>query len=199
MIILDVETTGQDYDKHSFFSLAAIDFNNLENQFNEECQLFEGAEIDPEALAYNQVPKESILDPNKQTQRQLLEKFLTWLETVEDNTICGINVFFDFYFIEKALARENLPSPLTFRIVDLHTLIYAHHIKRNTPIPIKNQRTDIKSSKIMGYVGLPVEPFPHIAINGVLWETEVFSRLTLGKNLLKQFEQYPIPDYLLKN
>jgi hypothetical protein len=45
----------------------------------------------------------------------------------------------------------------------------------------------------MEYVGIPVEPHPHVGINGAVWEAEAFSRLFYDKPLFEQFKEYPVP------
>lgn len=43
MIILDVETTGTDPSIHSLVSIGAVDFNNPDTRFMEECLVWSGA------------------------------------------------------------------------------------------------------------------------------------------------------------
>ncbi len=57
---------------------------------------------------------------------------------------------------------------------------------------MKDGKSLLDSDAVMTYVGIPTEPKPHIALNGALWEAEAISRLLYQKNLLSQFEQYPI-------
>ena len=45
----------------------------------------------------------------------------------------------------------------------------------------------------MEYVGIPVEPHPHNALNGAKQSTEAISRLLYDKKLLPEFDKYPIP------
>ena len=49
MIIIDVEASGTEHDKHSIVSLGAIDFDNPENRFYRECKVWTGAHIMDEA------------------------------------------------------------------------------------------------------------------------------------------------------
>jgi len=51
MIALDVETTGLDPKTCSIVSLGAVDTDNPENQFYDECGAWEGAHLSDEALA----------------------------------------------------------------------------------------------------------------------------------------------------
>lgn len=196
MLIVDVETTGVDVNKNSIVSLAALDFENPENQFYQECKVEEGKEIDPYALTINGYTIDQIKDVNKLELKQLLQNFIAWLNNVDKHTIAGENPSFDQSFIMTAAKNYNLTIKLPYRTIDLHTLCYANHLKRNLLPPTKDKKTMISSDNIMEYVGIPAEPKPHIAINGAKWEAEAFSRLIYGKNLLKEFAQYPVPEYL---
>lgn len=46
--------------------------------------------------------------------------------------------------------------------------------------------------------GLPNEPIPHNALTGAKMEAEAFSRFIYGKSFFKEFENYPVPHYLLQ-
>jgi DNA polymerase III epsilon subunit-like protein len=50
MIVVDVEASGTNYEKHSIVSLGAVDFDNPENRFYGECHIWDGAHIMEEAL-----------------------------------------------------------------------------------------------------------------------------------------------------
>lgn len=67
---------------------------------------------------------------------------------------------------------------------------------RHLEIPRKNKKTNIKLDYILTLVGLPEEPKPHNALTGAKVEAEAFSRLLFGKNLLKEFTQYTLPENL---
>ena len=68
-----------------------------------------------------------------------------------------------------------------------------HMIKKGITPPISNNRTDLNSDKIMKYVGIPVEPHPHNALNGAKFAGEAISRLLYDRKLLLEFDKYPIP------
>lgn len=193
MIILDVETSGIEPLKHSLLSIGAVDFKNPTRTFYEECRMWDEAHVMEEALAVNGYTEEQIRDPKKQTESELVTKFLYWMKDCENHTIAGQNVFFDAGFIIAAANRNHIDISIARRIIDQHSICYAHMIQRGIEPPIKNKRTDLNSDTIMQYVGIPAEPKPHIAINGALWEAEAFSRLLYNKNLLPQFGQYKIP------
>lgn len=193
MIVVDVETTGTNPQKHSILSIGAIDFNDPSRQFYEECRIWNGAHMDDEAFAVNGFNQEQATDPLKQPESSLVEKFLEWSRLGIERTVGGQNPFFDVNFIQAAAGRAHANFDLGHRTFDLHTICYFHMTKRGIVPPMRNNRTDIKSDLITQYVGIPSELKPHIAINGAKWEAEAFSRFLYDKPLFDEYKQYPIP------
>src|SRR3990167_6709344 len=130
MIVIDIETTGTNPFKHSILSLGAVDFRAPEVQFYEECRVWDGALIEQSALDINGVKLEETTDKSKQAEAVLVKNFLAWLEERDDMRIAGQNVFFDQGFIEAASSRAGVPSKLSKRVIDLHSITFAHMIKR---------------------------------------------------------------------
>lgn len=193
MIVLDVETTGIDPLKHSLVSIGAVDFLKPERQFYEECRIWDGAHIMEEALAINGMTHEQITDPKKKSDKEIILDFLEWVAQSENHTFGGLNHHLDLYFIHMASLRNHIDFAWPKRLVDLHSVVYAHMMHRGLKIPLKNNHTDISGEATMKYVGIPTEPKPHIGINGAKWEAEALSRLILDKSLLPQFKDMPIP------
>ncbi len=198
MIVLDVETTGTDPKKHSLVSIGAVDFAKPERTFYAECRVWDGAHIAEEALAVNGFTEAKIKDPTKKSEGEIVAEFLEWLEGCDDHTIAGQNPFFDYEFVVAGAERAGLDYSLARRIIDLHSIVYFHMIRRGLIPPIKNKRTNLNSDAIMEYVGIPTEPKPHKALNGAIWEAEAFSRLMHEKSLFPQFGEHPIPWLLNK-
>jgi DNA polymerase III epsilon subunit-like protein len=196
MIVLDIETTGLDPRRHSIVEVGAIDFDCPTNYFNERCQIWNGAEIDFEALEINGFTLNEIHDQTILTQKELISRFITWTSQIEDKTIAGQNVDFDINFLNESAGRCCLNFSLGTRKVDQHSFVYAHFLKRNIRPPLKDGYSDLNSDFIMDYVGLPSEPKPHRAINGAKFEAEALSRLLFGRPLFEEFYNYAIPDYL---
>ena len=67
MIILDIEASGTNYEKHSIVSIGAFDFDNPSNRFYEECRVWDGANIDEDALEVKGFTEAELRDPNKKT------------------------------------------------------------------------------------------------------------------------------------
>jgi DNA polymerase III epsilon subunit-like protein len=193
MIVLDIETTGTNPEKHSIIQIGAINFERPEQIFNETCRVWDEAHIDPEALKYTGMTEEIVKDPSKPTEEEIVKKLFTWIEEQEERTVAGHIPAFDIGFLEGAAARYKLNMPIAKRTLDQHSIVYAHMIKRGMTPPMNHHHSAINSDFIMEYVGLPTEPKPHVAINGATWEAEALSRLLYDKPLLSQFEKFPIP------
>jgi DNA polymerase III epsilon subunit-like protein len=193
MIIVDVETTGIDEIKHAILSVGAIDSDNPDNQFYEECRAWDGAHIDSEALNINGFSREQTSDEKKQTDKELIEHFITWSKTISDQTLAGQNPSFDRDFLHRAADRYHIEWPFAFRTIDQHSVCFTHMIKRGLIPPKIKNHSGLNSDTIMQYVGIPTEPHPHNALNGAKVAAEALSRLFYNKQLLPEFKKYPIP------
>lgn len=192
MIVVDAEMSGLSPLKNSIVSLGAVDFAHPERQFYGECRIWDGAETDPEALAVNGFSEEQCRDINKKSETELINEFFIWIQGIPDKTIAGQNVSFDAQFLNQALKRANIEWRFSFRTLDLHALAYAEHLKEGREVPLKFEQSALSLTKILGSLGLPPEPKPHIALNGAKYEAEAFSRMIHGKNLLPEFAHYPL-------
>ncbi len=193
MIILDVETTGTEPNKHSLVSIGAIEFENPSNRFHAECRAFEGAKVMAESLLVIGLTEQEIHDSAKKTEKEIVEEFLVWFDTCQEQTIAGQNPSFDRDFIKAAAERNHLNTHIAHRTIDLHSVCYFHALRRGIVPPIKKRHSGMNSDFIMSYVGIIGEPKPHKALNGAIYETEAFSRLLFDKALLPEFQKYPIP------
>jgi DNA polymerase III epsilon subunit-like protein len=195
MIVIDIEASGTEYKKHSIVSIGALDFDNPEYRFYEECRIWDGAHIMDEALAVCGYTKEQITDPAKKTEGEVIRMFMEWTQQVADRTLAGQNVSFDRDYVKAACEREGLPWELAHRTIDTHSLCHMHMVKRGLvpPIDPQHRRSALNLDAIMNYCGIPDEPEPHNAMTGALSHAEVISRLLYGKKLLPEFDQFSIP------
>ena len=56
-----------------------------------------------------------------------------------------------------------------------------------------------KSRKMSEFCGLKDNSETHNALTDAELEAECFSRLAFGKNLLKEYSEFPVPQHLIKN
>lgn len=193
MIVVDMESSGLDPNKHSLLSIGAIEFENPQNQFYGECRLFPNAHVDPDALAINGFTEEQIKDSSKITDEELVTKFIDWALRCEEQTLAGQNVSTDRDFIRASAARYHMNWTFAYRTLDLHSVAYLHHIKRGVEIPLKNKHSALDLDNISKYCGMPEEPTPHNGLRGALLEAECFSRLFYDKALLDEYKKFDIP------
>jgi DNA polymerase III epsilon subunit-like protein len=195
MIVIDIEASGTNYQKHSIVSLGALDFDHPEHRFYEECRIWDGAHISPESLAVNDMTEEDVRDPRKKTEGEIVREFLEWSQHMGDRTLAGQNVSFDRDFLKTACEREGIPWDLAHRTLDTHSLCYMHMVKQGLTPPIDEQhrRSALNMDAVLNYCGIPAEPQPHNALTGALSHAEVISRLLYDKKLLSEFSQFEIP------
>lgn len=195
MIVIDIEASGTSPIQNSILSLGALDFSNPDNRLYLECHAWAGAHVNPDALAVNGFTHEQATDHTKPTEGQLIAQFLTWADTIEDQTLVGQNVSFDRDFVRAACERAGYNYPFAHRTIDTHTLAYMHHILNHVSVPVDKRHSALNLDAILMYVGIPEEPKPHNALTGALSHAEVTARLLYGKKLVPEFAQYPIPEW----
>jgi DNA polymerase III epsilon subunit-like protein len=195
MIVIDVEASGTNYEKHSIVSIGALDLHNPTNRFYGECRIWDGAHIMEDALKVNGFTEAEITDPNKQTEAELVQAFMEWSQHMSNRTLVGQNVSFDRDMVRVACDRADIAWDLAYRTLDTHTLCYMHIIKRGLPEPVDEQhrRSSLNLDAILNYCGIPDEPEPHNALTGAMSHAEVASRLLYDKKLLPEFSQFEIP------
>ena len=193
MIIEDTELSGMDSEKNSLVSIGGIDLDDPKNQFYGECRVWEGSQINQEGIDIAGFTAEQVTDPKKQTESELVKKFIEWAHTCKEHTLSGQNPYLDTLFMRNATKRGNMTWDFPHRTIDVHTLCYMHMVKRKITPTVVNNGSGLSSKEITKYVGIPLEPFPHNALNGAKQSAEAISRLLYDKKLLPEFEKYPIP------
>lgn len=196
MLIVDVEASGVNYEKSSIISVGALDLEHPDIQLYEECRIWDGAHIEEGATAVHGMSDEAITDPQKQSEADLVHKFITFADRLDDTTFAGQNVSFDRDFLKAAAVRAGHTEwPFAHRTIDTHTLAWMHMVKRgvNPPIDSVKHHSALNLDAILNYCGIPEEPKPHNALTGAKSHAEVISRLLYDKKLLPEFDSFEIP------
>ncbi len=195
MIVIDIEASGTNYQKHSIVAIGALDFDYPEQRFYAECRIWEGAHINEESLAISEYTEAQVTDPSKKPEGEIVREFLEWSQHMGDRTLAGQNVSFDRDFLKAACEREGLSWDLAHRTIDTHTLCYMHMVKRGLTPPVdpEHRRSALNMDVVMPYCGIPEEPKPHNAFTGALSHAEIISRLLYDKKLLPEFSHFEIP------
>ncbi|MDQ5955675.1 MAG: polymerase subunit epsilon [Patescibacteria group bacterium] len=196
MLVIDIEASGVDYQQCSIISLGALDLSHPEHQLYEECHIWDGAHIEPGATAVHGMSDAQITDPTKQSEADLVHKFIQFAEMSEDTTFAGQNVSFDRDFLQAAARRAGHTEwKFAHRTIDTHTLCYMHMVKRGVTPPLDSAKkhSALNLDAVLRYCGIPEEPKPHNALTGAKSHAEVISRLLYDKKLLPEFDQFAIP------
>ena len=195
MLVLDIEASGLSAERDSIVSLGALDLENPTNRFYAECRIWDGANVNDEALEVNGFTMEEITDPNKMTEGELIRNFIGWSKDLKNKTFAGQNVSFDRDMARAAALREHLDWNFAHRTIDTHTLAWMHMVNRGLTPPLdeEHHRSALNLDAVLNYCGIPDEPEPHNALTGALSHAEVISRLLHNKKLLPEFDQFDIP------
>ena len=195
MILVDIEASGTNCQKHSIVSIGAVDFDNPENRFYEECKIWDGAHVLDGALEVNGFTQAEITDESKQTEADIVKKFIDWSESFADRTLAGQNISFDRDFMRAGAQRAGLNWNFAYRTIDTHSLCWMHIVKKGNkpPVDVEHKRSNLDLNAVLRYCGVPSEPDPHNALTGALCHAEVTSRLLYDKKLLPEFEEHEIP------
>jgi DNA polymerase III epsilon subunit-like protein len=213
MIVLDIECSGLYPEKHGIWQIAAMEIENPKNYFIQECNIDEEDEIFPQALDVIGKTEEELRCKKKQTQKQMINNFLKWCSQIKNKNFICQNPFFDLGFINLKSRKYGLENILPIRSFDLHTIASLKYFEVNKEFLIseKNQ-SNMSLTEVMTFCGLIDnrrivdiktrkvirEGVMHNALHDVKITAECFSRIVYGKNLIEDFKDVLIPEYLRK-
>jgi DNA polymerase III epsilon subunit-like protein len=202
MIVFDIETSGLDFNKHGIWQIGAVELGNPENTFLEEARIDDTDAVDSEALLVTGKTEAELRDTGKQSQKQLLQNFFQWCENIEvKNCICqGPQWDLGFIWAKscKYGIKEGVDFPLHHRAFDLHSIASLKYKEVNGKFLIKDDKSQMGLSNILPFVGMEDKRGDHNALEDAKLTAESFSRIVYGKNLIKEFASYPVPEYLQK-
>ena len=211
MIIVDIETSGGfDPEKNGIWQIGALDFNDPSNTFLQESKIDDEDCVEEGALKVTGKTEEELRDSSKQSQKQLMKKFFEWASNIEDKTLVAHNTPFDYGFIISKAKKYGLNSPLPRRTLDLHVFAFMKYFEINGKLPIKDGKSKMNLPTVMEFCGMKDKRMklienevekkgdPHNGLEDAKIEGECLSRILYGKNLINNFKDVPIPDYLLR-
>ena len=209
MIIVDLETSGLDFEKAGIWQIGAIEFENPDNQFLEEARIDNEDYIDPVALKICGKTEDYLRDKNKQSQKQLIGNFLNWINNINMKNFVCENPQYDMGWLLKKISKYNLQINFPHRAYDLHSIASTRYYQVYGKFLLKNNKSDMGLTNTLKFCGIKderityngkelVEGKPHDALEDCKLEGECLSRLIYGKNLFSEYNKFPIPDYLKK-
>jgi DNA polymerase III epsilon subunit-like protein len=202
MIVVDIETSGLDFNKCGIWQIGAVELENPSNTFLEESRIDDEDQIidegDEKVLELIGKTEEQLRDKNKQSQKELLENFFKWVEKIKIKNFVCHHPGFDLAFIEIKARGYGLNLPHPHKAFDLHTLAQTKFFEINDKFLIKENKSDLGLTNILSFVGMKDERGTHNGLEDAKLEAECFSRLIFGKNLLPEFAEFKIPENLKK-
>jgi len=202
-IVLDIETSGFGF-RCGIWQIGAIDLNNPEEIFFEECRIDDEDEIinlpapTKPVLEVIGKTKEELRDKNKQSQKQLLENFFKWVEKRSMKNFLCQNPQFDVAFLEIKAMKYGLKMPFHFRSFDLHNIAQIRFFDINKKLLIKNDHSDMGLRNILKFCGMEDNRQAHNALEDCKLTGECFSRLMYSRNLFPEYSKFPISEVLKK-
>lgn len=193
MIVVDIETSGGPaLGKYGIWQIGAVDLES-EEEFLEEARIDDEDEIMKEALEITGKTEKELRDKKKQTQKQMINKFLKWLEERKVKNVACLHPQFDIAFLWLKMDKYGLKSkgfgfPDYQRCFDLHTLAQIVYYKKNGKFLIKDDHSDMGLRNILGMFGIEderrghkdgkiTEGKPHNALEDCKLEAECFKKL----------------------
>ena len=214
-VVLDLEMSGLDVVKCGIWQIGAIDLNTME-EFLEESRIDDEDSIDREALVVIGKTEEELRDEDKQSQKEMIEKFFRWVAGRAMRNVLCQNPQFDVGFIDIRAKKYGLKKPFQFRTFDLHSISQTTYHKINGEFFIRSSKepgtfeSDMNLTNILKMCGVPDKRTqvidgkitqkgnPHNALEDCKLTGECFYRLIFGKNLFPEYSKYKIPKELMK-
>ncbi|MCK4553221.1 3'-5' exonuclease [Candidatus Pacearchaeota archaeon] len=212
-ISLDIETSGGNPVEHGIWQIGAVDLNTME-EFLDESRIDDEEIVIEEALKVTGKTEKELRDKNKQSQKELLEKFFRWLEERRmKNLLCHLPEFDKGFLKYKAIKYfEKDPFwPDHHRAFDMHTIAQIKFLELNGKFLTKDDNnSDMGLKNILKLCGIEDtrrsvregeisrEGKPHNALEDAKLTAECFSRLIYGKNLFPEYAKFEIPMELRK-
>lgn len=212
MIILDIETTGLTHDC-GICEIGAINLDNSDNYFLQDCQTDKEDFVTEEALSVNGRTREQLYDFNKQPQKKMIENYLNWVEKQPEKMFYGQNVAWDISMIQARCVKYGLRDKFLEihgqRGMDLHTIAQEKYKEINEKYLLKkNGMSAMNLSRILEFCGLPDERINvrgeeivkqgkfHTALEDCKLEGEALYRMKFGKSFFPEYSKFKISSYL---
>ena len=198
-IVLDLETSGLDLIRCGIWQIGAIDLNTME-EFFDEARIDDEDEIEEEALKIIGKTAEELRDSNKQSQKELIEKFMKWFESRKMKNFVCQNPQFDMGWILTKLSKYGLERPFHHRAFDLHSIAQAKFKEINGKFSIEEGQnySCMGLTNVLKFCGIDDNRGAHNALEDAKLTAECFVRLTEGKNLFQEYAKFEVPTELKK-
>ena len=196
-IVVDIETSGGGVAEHGIWQIGAVDLNTME-EFLDESRIDDEDKVLEEALKITGKTEEELRDKNKQSQKELIKKFFTWIGERNIKTFLCQNPQFDVSFLEIKSKKYGLNIPFHYRSFDLHNVAQTKYYNLHGKFLIDKDHSDMGLTNALKLCGMEDNRESHNALEDAKLTAECFSRLMFGKNLFSEFNKFEIPQELKK-
>ena len=210
-IVVDLEMSGLNPNENGIWQIGAVDLNNPEKIFFDESRIDDDEVVDEGALQIIGKTEEQLRDERKQSQREMVEKFFSWIELRPLRNLLCQNPQFDAVFLAEKARKYGIKKTFHYRSFDLHSIAQTkyHEINGNFSTHEHNSSMDLKG--ILEFCGVPdlriqlkdgkvvQEGNPHNALEDAKLTGECFFRIIFGKNIFPEYAKYKLPKYLEKS
>lgn len=206
MIVVDIETTGNHFSRCSVIEVGAVDLETGE-EFWQEARMDDGDIIFSDGAI--KIPlldvlgktEEELRDTSKQSSEQLIRNFFNWVKKRGVRNFVCQNPAFDVAFLSEKAKKYGMEPPFHYRSFDLHSMAQMKYFELNGSFLFKSEVlggiSGMSLSDSLKYVGIgDPRDIVHNALEDAKLTAECFSRLVYGKNMIQEYEKYPIPEYL---
>jgi DNA polymerase III epsilon subunit-like protein len=202
-IVMDIETSGLDMMKCGIWQIGAVDLENMEEFFDEariddEDQIIGNPNEDQGVLEIIGKTEEELRDTKKQSQKELIKKFLKWISKRSMKIFVCQNMSFDVAFLKIKVRKYGLKKEFHHRNFDLHSIAQSKYFELNKKFLVEEDHSAMGLSKILEFVGMEDNRKIHNALEDCKLTAECFTRLMIGKKIFPEYAKFNIPTELKK-
>jgi len=205
-MVVDLETSGLSIEGVGVWQIGAIDLNTMDEFFDEariddEDGIVEIADARKTFFQVTGKTEEELRHKNKQSQKELFEKFFKWAEGKKFKNFVCQNPGWDMAWLWSKMLKYKLKRVFGYRAFDLHTIaqIKFNEINNNFLINEEKGKSDMDLKNTLKFCGFPEDPRGnHNALEDAKLTAECFTRLMDGKNLFPEYSKFKVPEELRK-
>ena len=197
MIVVDIETSGVDFHACGIWQVGAIDTDNPEKIFLEDCRIDDTDAVEEGALRVCGKTEEELRDKNKQSCRDLLKNFFVWCTNSNMRNFICQNPQFDTVFLKIKADKYKIYYPFGYHAFDLHSIAAVKYFDIQREFSKSNNASNMVLKNIIIFCGMEDTRTYHNALEDAKLTAECFSRIVYGKKLLEEYAHYDIPRHLI--
>src|SRR3989344_1619280 len=161
MIVLDIETSGLT-GREGIWQIGALELENPENYVIGEAKIDEEDNVEESALKVTGKTEEQLRDSKKQTQKELIREYFSWLKSIDEKIFLGENVGWDISMIQDKCIKFGMSEEFrrvhSQRSFDLHTIsqLKFKELKGKYYLD-ENGKSKMNLPSILEFCGIPDE------------------------------------------